>query len=334
MKTQCTKKERGTGALKDLMELAGAIDQFAYEYDTCKYMDQVDDSEEHVLSIMNDLKKGNTEKLASYFKSIMEDHKAFVKKAEDILAQIEGLASGQKTASESGNADSGSGKDSHSDSAVIGGNNKGNHNLGANNVGDWNTGDYNTGNSNKGNHNVGSHNDGNGNVGDNNMGYSNTGHCNEGSFNTGNDNKGNRNVGNNNTGGYNTGYFNEGKYNAGNKNEGNSNTGHHNEGDGNTGSWNIGDHNTGDWNKGYRNTGIFCTLKDPTVMLFNRESSMTYEEWLDSKACSIMSFCPSRASNRQNWWNKLYKNEQSAIMELPNFDAGIFREITGIDVNS
>ena len=284
MKTQCTKKERGTGALKELMELAGAIDQFAYEYDTCKYMDQVDDSEEHVLSIMNDLKKGNTEKLASYFKSIMEDHKAFVKKAEDILAQIEDFASGQKTALESGNADSGSGENSHSDSAVIGGNNKGNHNLGANNVGDWNTGDYNTGNSNKGNHNVGSHNDGNGNVGDNNMG--------------------------------------------------NSNTGHHNEGDGNTGSWNIGDHNTGDWNKGYRNTGIFCTLKDPTVMLFNRESSMTYEEWLDSKACSIMSFCPSRASNRQNWWNKLYKNEQSAIMELPNFDAGIFREITGIDVNS
>ena len=111
MKTQCTKKERGTGALKELMELAGAIDQFAYEYDTYKYMDQVDDSEEHVLSIMNDLKKGNTEKLASYFKSIMEDHKAFVKRAEDILAQIEGFASGQKMALESGDADSGSGED-------------------------------------------------------------------------------------------------------------------------------------------------------------------------------------------------------------------------------
>ena len=131
MKTQCTKKERGTGALKELMELAGAIDQFAYEYDTYKYMDQVDDSEEHVLSIMNDLKKGNTEKLASYFKSIMEDHKAFVKRAEDILAQIEGLASGQKTALESGNTDSGSGEDSHSDSAVIGENDEEINNLGA-----------------------------------------------------------------------------------------------------------------------------------------------------------------------------------------------------------
>jgi hypothetical protein len=69
-------------------------------------------------------------------------------------------------------------------------------------------------------------------------------------------------------------------------------------------------------------------------MLFNRESSMTYEEWLDSKACSIMSFCPSEVSSRQNWWNKLYKDKQSAIMGLPNFDAGIFKEITGIDVNS
>jgi hypothetical protein len=39
-------------------------------------------------------------------------------------------------------------------------------------------------------------------------------------------------------------------------------------------------------------------------------------------------------SSRQNWWNALSEDDQSAIRELPNFDAGIFREITGIDVNS
>lgn len=32
-------------------------------------------------------------------------------------------------------------------------------------------------------------------------------------------------------------------------------------------------------------------------------------------------------------WKKLSDAEKQAVMELPNFDAEIFEEITGIDVN-
>ena len=34
-----------------------------------------------------------------------------------------------------------------------------------------------------------------------------------------------------------------------------------------------------------------------------------------------------------NWWNKYTDNEKRIIMTIPNFDADIFKEITGIDVH-
>lgn len=36
--------------------------------------------------------------------------------------------------------------------------------------------------------------------------------------------------------------------------------------------------------------------------------------------------------NRQPWWNNLKYKDKKAILELPNFDKDIFKEITGIDV--
>lgn len=34
-----------------------------------------------------------------------------------------------------------------------------------------------------------------------------------------------------------------------------------------------------------------------------------------------------------NWWNKYTDDEKQIIMRMPNFDADIFEEITGIDVH-
>ena len=34
-----------------------------------------------------------------------------------------------------------------------------------------------------------------------------------------------------------------------------------------------------------------------------------------------------------NWWSKYTDDEKQIIMTMPNFDADIFKEITGIDVH-
>ena len=40
------------------------------------------------------------------------------------------------------------------------------------------------------------------------------------------------------------------------------------------------------------------------------------------------------AEIRQAWWNKLSDYNKSEIFAIPNFDAVIFKEITGIDVEN
>lgn len=191
-----------------------------------------------------------------------------------------------------------------------------------------------------------------------NIGHNNTGYGNTGAYNTGNYNTRNYNAGNYNTGDYNTGYGNAGNYNTGNYNMGYSNTGNYN-----TGNENIGNYNTGDYNAGNYNTGIFCT-DVPKIRMFNKETNLTYEDWMHSKARHIL----IKNSNLMEWvyaknmseeekknnpkyetvggylkvftfeemcknmWNSLTDEEKKVIMEIPNFDRDIFKEITGIKV--
>ncbi|HBF3344268.1 TPA: pentapeptide repeat-containing protein, partial [Clostridioides difficile] len=166
------------------------------------------------------------------------------------------------------------------------------------------------------------------------------------------------NIGHNNTGYGNTGAYNAGDYNTGNYNVGNGNTGY-----GNTGAYNIGNCNSGDWNIGDYNSGVFCT-DVPKIRMFNKETDLTYEDWMNSKARHIL----IKNSNLMEWvyaknmseeekknnpkyetvggylkvftfeemcknmWNSLTDEEKKVIMEIPNFDADIFKEITGIEV--
>lgn len=208
-------------------------------------------------------------------------------------------------------------------------------NIGKNCTGRCNTGDWNTGD---------------GNTGDGNTGNCNTGNCNTGDGNTGNGNTGDGNTRNWNTGDGNTGDRNTGDRNTGNRNTGNRNT---------------GDRNTGDWNKSSYNTGCFNT-EEQKIMLFNKPSSMTYCEWIDSDARYLLNKIPKNVVEwvhkedmtdtekaahptyettggyikvldesecGQLWWDALTDYEKNIIKGIPNFDADIFFQCTGIRTN-
>ena len=223
-----------------------------------------------------------------------------------------------------------------------------------------NTGDYNTGYCNTGDCNTGAYNTGNSNTGAYNAGNSNTGHYNTGDYNTSHYNTGDYNTGHYNTGDYNTGYCNTGDCNTGAYNTGNSNTGHYNTGDCNT-----GDCNTGDYNRGNHNTGCFNTLNS-NMTFFNQLSNWTYSDWNSSKAKAILDTMPvntlkwvgldlmtdiekefnpeyettggylkmfkATTEDKQTWWDNLSNKDKQEVLSLPNFNADIFEEITGINV--
>ncbi|HBG5345106.1 TPA: pentapeptide repeat-containing protein [Clostridioides difficile] len=161
------------------------------------------------------------------------------------------------------------------------------------------------------------------------------------------------NIGNNNTG-----YGNTGNHNTGYRN-----TGYCNSGNYNTGNYNIGNCNSGDWNIGDYNTGVFCT-DVPKIRMFNKETDLTYEDWMNSEARNILKkngyltkwiriddMTEEEKKNNpgyeinngylkvftfeemcKNMWNSLNEEEKKIIIDTPNFDADIFKEITGIEV--
>ena len=212
------------------------------------------------------------------------------------------------------------------------------------------------------NGNTGLFNSGNWNSGDCNSGNWNSGDCNSGNRNSGNCNSGNRNSGNRNSGDCNSGNRNSGNCNSGDCNSGNWNSGECNSGNWNSGDCNSGNCNSGDWNSCNRSTGLFNT-KERTITIFNKDSGMTfneaaYTEWFrlirkhdleltewieyteEEKKESVIRQCIGGYLKKYtykeacaNWWNKYTDDEKRIIMTIPNFDADIFKEITGIDVH-
>lgn len=134
----------------------------------------------------------------------------------------------------------------------------------------------------------------------------------------------------------------------------------------NTGKGCTGLCNSGNRNSGNRNSGCFNTV-EPKIYLFNTPSDWTYRDWLQSEARYLLNQIPGdvleyvcfddmtdeekaahpetettggylkevrmTAEIRQAWWNTLSDYNKSEIFAIPNFDAAIFKEITGIDVN-
>ena len=167
-----------------------------------------------------------------------------------------------------------------------------------------------------------------------NMGKANTGLCNSGSY----------NIGRYNSGSYNSGRYNSGRYNSGDRNN--------------------GDRNSGDWNITNFSSGCFNT-KEAKILMFNKPCDWTLQDWRNSHAKSILNNIPNNApiwvqsenmtdeekekhpeyettggylkeiDNSkcvQAWWNNLSDYEKNVIKSLPNFDAKIFKDCTGIVV--
>ena len=119
---------------------------------------------------------------------------------------------------------------------------------------------------------------------------------------------------------YNTGADNTGDYNSGDRNSGS-----YNSGDRNSGDWNSGDYNSGDCNSGDWNSGIFNT-NEPKMRAFNKECDITRSQFFESIDYNWWIFC-ERISQK-----KLLDDDYDRIKALPNFDAKIFKEITGIEL--
>ena len=191
---------------------------------------------------------------------------------------------------------------------------------------------------------------------------------NTGVFNSGNWNSGIFNSGDCNSGIFNSGIFNSGNWNSGSRNNGNWNSGSRNSGDwnsgrGNSGSHNSGDWNSGDWNSGNCNSGFFCT-NSPKLRLFNKETDFTMEEFIKTEWYAVLTSGEfnltkwraytdeEKAQDERkrfiggelitipykeacaNWWASLSEKDKAIIKTIPNFDANIFAEITGIDVTN
>ena len=142
-------------------------------------------------------------------------------------------------------------------------------------------------------------------------------------------------------------------------------TGFCNTGNCNTGDRNTGNRNTGDWNKSSFNTGCFNTVEQK-IMLFNKQSDMTYRDWCKSEARYLLNQIPKdvvewiysdnmtdeekeqhptykttdgylkkldETECGQLWWDSLSNHQKNIIKAIPNFDAEIFFQCTGIRTN-
>jgi hypothetical protein len=175
-------------------------------------------------------------------------------------------------------------------------------------------------------------------------------HWNSGYWNSGDWNSGDRNSGNRNSGDRNSGNRNSGDRNSGNWNSGNWNSGDCNSGNSNSGYW-----NSGNWNSGY------CNSDSPKVRMFNKMTELNYDDIIFPnyfhKVSPVRFISADTATYEQQkehkkdietcggyyekveykeaWriaWNAASDEDRRKTLSLPNFDADVFFEISGIDV--
>ena len=176
-------------------------------------------------------------------------------------------------------------------------------------------------------------------------------------------NSGDRNSGDWNSGDWNSGYCNSGDWNSGDWNSGDWNSGYCNSGNRNSGDCNSGNRNSGDWNSGDWNSG-YCNTTEPTIRLFDHQTDITFSDFRNSRAYSLLCHIPSdcltwkyseymtddekaahpehettggflylEKADRQAWWESLSDESKATITSMPYFDADKFYKCTGIKVN-
>ena len=157
----------------------------------------------------------------------------------------------------------------------------------------------------------------------------------------------------------NAGIGNSGHSNSGDSNSGHSNSGDRNSGDRNSGYRNSGDSNSGDSNSGSFNVGHFNTTTPEVINVFNKPCNrsdwdsaekpdfiynLRLTEWIDwdsmtddEKKADEHAFIRGGYLKKFGYkeaWKIAFDNKSDADLELlkalPNFDAVVFEEITGI----
>lgn len=119
------------------------------------------------------------------------------------------------------------------------------------------------------------------------------------------------------------------------------------------------DTNSGNRNSGNRNSGLFNT-DEPKMRFFNKESNVTFSEFEKGKIvfpslelCYWVEYAKLEKSEqteqakstggilktrtyKEAWakyWSEVSEEDKRWFLSLPNFDAKIFKEITGVDVS-
>ena len=139
------------------------------------------------------------------------------------------------------------------------------------------------------------------------------------------------------------------------------NSGDCNSGDWNSGYRNSGDRNSGDWNSGYWNSGYFNT-DTPLVRLFNKDTDVKRDDinfpsflyfdltiWVshdtatdeekrlyktEIETCGGFLKTLGYKEAFRLAWDKADKEEHKQLLELPNWNNEIFKEISGIDAEA
>ena len=130
----------------------------------------------------------------------------------------------------------------------------------------------------------------------------------------------------------------------------------------NTGNWNTGNYNTGNYNTGNWNTGFFNT-DEPFVRSFNKPTTMRMNEFRNIKGVKVLAWNyenswwiysdnmtdEEKAAHPEHettggylktiplkeacamMWERLSNKEKKAVRNIPNFNAKLFKKITGIE---
>jgi hypothetical protein len=188
---------------------------------------------------------------------------------------------------------------------------------------------------------------------------------------TGHRSTGDYSTGHYSTGHYSTGHYSTGNYSTGDFSTGNYSTGNYSTGDFSTGNWSTGYYSTGDHSTGDRSTGVYstgnfstghfstedysgfgafnkpCTIEEwdstetPAFIYFKLtefvpRDVMTEQEKIDNPSCETTGGYLRVYDYQEAWrkaWSGATDEDKELLYALPNFDAEVFKEISGIDVN-
>ncbi len=172
-------------------------------------------------------------------------------------------------------------------------------------------------------------------------GYRSTGHCSSGDY----------SCGNYSSGDFSSGHWSSGHWSSGNNSSGNGSTGSWSSGNRSTGNWSISNYSTGHFSTiDYDGFSVFnkkCTLDEwnrverPDFIYFDLtifvyESDMTEKEKRDNPNYIVTGGFLKVLDYKEAWqlaWEKATDEDKELLYNLPNFDADVFLQISGIDVN-